>query len=76
MIRKLCSAVFLCVALAWHRLGAQTGVAAPVHQPTVPARSGIYDARLDVKVEALLSKMTLEETAIADEQYSTYLPVG
>src|SRR5438309_4771149 len=76
MIRKLCSAVLLCVALAWHSLGAQTGVAAPVHQSTVPVRSGIYDASLDAKVEALLSKMTLEEKVGQLVQYSAGQPTG
>jgi beta-glucosidase len=76
MIRKLCSAVFLCVALAWHPLGAQTGVAALVHQSTVPVHSGIYDASLDAKVEALLSKMTLEEKVGQLVQYSAGQSTG
>jgi beta-glucosidase len=75
MIRKLSAAVVLCVALAWHPLGAQTGIAS-VPLSAVPARTGIYDPGVDAKVEALLGKMTLEEKVGQLVQYSAGQPTG
>src|SRR5438552_1682962 len=75
MIRKLSTAVVLCVGLACHPLGAQTG-AASAPNSAVPLRSGIYDASLDAKVEALLGKMTLEEKVGQLVQYSAGQPTG
>jgi beta-glucosidase len=76
MIRKLSAAVVLCVALAWHPLGAQTGRAASVSHSAVPVRTGVYDTALDAKVEALLGKMTLEEKVGQLVQYSAGQPTG
>ena len=75
MIRKLSTAVVLCVVLACRPLGAQTG-AASAPNSAVPLRSGIYDASLDAKVEALLGKMTLEEKVGQLVQYSAGQPTG
>ena len=75
MIRKLSPAVVLCLALAWHPLAAQTGTASISHS-AVPVRTGIYDAGLDAKVEALLGKMTLEEKVGQLVQYSAGQPTG
>jgi beta-glucosidase len=75
MIRKLSTAVVLCVVLACHPLGAQTGAASATNS-AVPLRSGIYDASLDAKVEALLGKMTLEEKVGQLVQYSAGQPTG
>lgn len=76
MIRKLSAAVVLCVALAWHPLGAQTGLPASIPHSAVPVRTGIYDASLDAKVGALLRKMTLEEKVGQLVQYSAGQPTG
>lgn len=76
MIRQLSAAVVLCVVLAWHPLGAQTGVAASTSRSAVPVRTGIYNPGLDVKVEALLRKMTLEEKVGQLVQYSAGQPTG
>lgn len=48
---------------------------APVASP-VPVHTGIYDPRLDAKVEALLKKMTLEEKIGQLAQYSAGQPTG
>ena len=76
MIRKFSAAAVLCIVLAWRPLGAQTGGAASVSHSAVPARTGIYDVGLDVKVEALLGKMTLEEKVGQLVQYSAGQPTG
>jgi beta-glucosidase len=75
MIRKLSTAVVLCVVLARNPLGAQT-VTASATNSAVPLRSGIYDASLDAEVEALLGKMTLEEKVGQLVQYSAGQPTG
>lgn len=76
MIRKLSAAIILCVALAWHPLGAQTGAATSVPHSAVPVHTGIYDIRLEAKVESLLGKMTLEEKIGQLVQYSAGQPTG
>ena len=42
----------------------------------VPLRTGIYDPRIDAKVEALLKKMTLDEKIGQLAQYSAGQPTG
>jgi beta-glucosidase len=73
MIRILRVALLLCVVLSC-RLGAQTG--APSVASGVSMRTGIYDPVLDVKVESLLRKMTLEEKVGQLVQYSAGQPTG
>ena len=48
---------------------------APATTP-VPLHTGIYDSRLDVKVESLLKQMTLEEKIGQLAQYSAGQPTG
>src|SRR3984893_6767764 len=74
MIRKLWAAIVLCVVLLCHSLGAQTATSAP--HPGIPVRTGINDSTLDVKVEALLRKMTVEEKVGQLVQYSAGQPTG
>src|ERR1700730_3821358 len=74
MIRKLWAAIVLCVVLLCHSLGAQTATSAP--HPGIPVRTGINDSTLDVKVDALLHKMTLEEKVGQLVQYSAGQPTG
>jgi beta-glucosidase len=76
MIRKLSAAIILCVALAWHPLGTQTGAATSVPHSAVPVHTGIYDIRLEAKVGTLLGKMTLEEKIGQLVQYSAGQPTG
>jgi beta-glucosidase len=73
MIRILRVAFLLCVVLSC-RLGAQTG--APSVASSVSMRTGIYDPVLDLKVESLLRKMTLEEKVGQLVQYSAGQPTG
>jgi beta-glucosidase len=73
MIRTVRVAVLLCVVLAC-RLGAQTGPSSL--DSRVPVRTGVYDPILDVKVESLLRKMTLEEKVGQLVQYSAGQPTG
>ena len=73
MIRTSSRVVLLFVVLVC-RLGAQTG-GSPLDS-AVPLRTGIYDPGLDVKVEALLRKMTLEEKVGQLVQYSAGQPTG
>ncbi len=74
MIRKLWAAIVLCVVLLCHSLGAQTATSA--RRPRIPVRTGINDSTLDVKVDALLRKMTLEEKVGQLVQYSAGQPTG
>ena len=48
---------------------------APSASP-VPAHTGIYDPRIDAKVEALLKKMTLDEKVGQLAQFSAGQPTG
>src|SRR3984893_8280657 len=74
MIRKLRAAIVLCVVVVCHSLGAQTTTSA--RRPRIPVRTGINDSTLDVKVDALLHKMTLEEKVGQLVQYSAGQPTG
>jgi beta-glucosidase len=74
MIRKLRAAIVLCVVAICHLLGAQTTTSA--RRPGIPVRTGINDSTIDVKVEALLRKMTLEEKVGQLVQYSAGQPTG
>jgi beta-glucosidase len=65
----------LLVALAASVTGAAHAGGAPAASP-VPVHSGIYDPRIDAKVEALLRKMTLEEKVGQLAQYSAGQPTG
>ncbi len=76
MNRNLHAAFVLCVVVVCHQLGAQTGAATPAAFSGVPARTGIYDPALDVKVDVLLRKMTLEEKVGQLSQYSAGQPTG
>ena len=71
-MRKLCATATLSVLLVCHALDAQS--AEPI--PTIAARTGIYDPSLDARVEALLSKMTLEEKVGQLAQFSAGQPTG
>ena len=73
MIRILRVALLLCVVLSC-RSDAQTGASSL--DSSVPVRTGIYDPVLDIKVESLLRKMTLEEKVGQLVQYSAGQPTG
>ena len=73
MIRILRVAFLLCVVLSCQS-GAQTGASSVIS--SVSMRTGIYDPALDVKVESLLRKMTLEEKVGQLVQYSAGQPTG
>ena len=74
MNRILRVAVLFCAVLAGQQLSAQTGSSSV--DSNVRMRTGIYDAALDVKVESLLRKMTLEEKVGQLVQYSAGQPTG
>lgn len=63
--------VALMLLLPMHALADSAPAASPV-----PLRTGIYDPRIDAKVEALLKKMTLEEKIGQLAQYSAGQPTG
>jgi beta-glucosidase len=72
MMRRLCATATLSVLLVCQTLDAQA--AEPI--PTTAARTGIYDPSPDARVEALLSKMTLEEKVGQLAQFSAGQPTG
>lgn len=75
MIRRLRAVIVVCALLACHNVAAQTST----HQPFssgLPKGQGIYDSRLDSRVESLLRKMTLEEKVGQLVQYSAGQPTG
>jgi beta-glucosidase len=71
-MRRLCATATLSVLLFCHALHADA--AEPF--PTTAASTGIYDPSLDARVEALLSKMTLEEKVGQLAQFSAGQPTG
>jgi beta-glucosidase len=72
MMRKLCATAAFSVLLVCQAAQAQSG--APT--PAMDAGTGIYDPSLDARVEALLSKMTLEEKVGQLAQFSAGQPTG
>ncbi len=68
MMRKLCTTVTFAALLVCHAVVAQSDA------PSI--RTGIYDARLDARVAALLGTMTLEEKVGQLVQYSAGQPTG
>ena len=64
-------AAALVAALSWPSHAAGAPLASPV-----PVHTGIYDSRLDAKVEVLLKKMTLEEKVGQLAQFSAGQPTG
>lgn len=64
-------ATALLALLPWQAHAAGAPLASPV-----PAHTGLYDPRLDAKVEALLKKMTLEEKVGQLAQFSAGQPTG
>ena len=60
-MQRLLATIFVYAMLVWQPLFAKTGGADSASPQRIPVRTGIYDPSLDVKVEALLHKMTLEE---------------
>src|SRR6266436_2730552 len=75
-MQRLLAAIFVYATLVWHPLVAQTGKGRCTPPSSVPVGTGIYDPRLDAKVEALLRKMTLEEKVGQLAQYSAGQPTG
>jgi beta-glucosidase len=74
MIQRLCAAIVVSALLVC-QLPAQSNK--PTFSPSqLPVGSGIYDGRLDAKVELLLRKMTLEEKVGQLVQYSAGQPTG
>lgn len=75
MIQRLCALVVASALLVCPRLPAQSNN--PALAPSqLPIGSGIYDARLDAKVESLLKKMTLAEKVGQLVQYTGGQPTG
>lgn len=72
MMRRLVTAAALVLTLHGPALPAP-GAAPP---QLVDSRSGIYDSRLDARVDGLLSRMTLEEKVGQLVQYSAGQPTG
>lgn len=72
MMRRLVTAAALVLTLHGSALPAP-GAAPP---QLVDSRSGIYDSRLDARVDGLLSRMTLEEKVGQLVQYSAGQPTG
>src|SRR5712691_4747265 len=75
-MQRLLAAIFVYATLVWQPLVAQTGKGRCTPPSSVPVGTGIYDPRLDAKVEALLRKMTLEEKVGQLAQYSAGQPTG
>jgi len=74
LIRKLCALVLLEALIALSAPAyAQRSIS---NTPPVSLHTGIYDPALDVKVNALLQEMTLEEKVGQLVQYSAGQPTG
>ncbi len=67
--------IVLATVLAWRHTGAQAGEA-PSVPSSLPTGSGVYDSKIDSKVEALLRQMTLDEKVGQLVQYSAGQPTG
>ena len=75
MTHPLRAVIVICVLLACYHVAAQRTTQSPFPSG-LPKGQGIYDSRLDSRVESLLIKMTLEEKVGQLVQYSAGQPTG